>query len=79
MSKQLAEPLMVVKDACACCREYGGQRQVLGKEGGLAKGHISPRMGVIIAYLALLHLAVMMCFTRHHSAPDCTQHSLPGR
>ena len=61
------------------CRDNSWQRQLLGKEGGLTKGHISPRMGVIIAYLALLHLAVMMCFTRHHSAPDCLLHTLPGR
>ncbi|CAK0744384.1 hypothetical protein CVIRNUC_001543 [Coccomyxa viridis] len=62
-------------------REESWQRQLLGKEamhGALMRGQISPRMGVIIAYLALLHLAVMMCFTRHHSTPDCRMHSLPG-
>ena len=62
-------------------REESWQRQLLGKEamnGALMRGQISPRMGVIITYLALLHLAVMMCFTRHHSTPDCRIHSLPG-
>ena len=42
------------------------------------RGQISPRMGAVIAYVALLHLAVLMCFTRHHSTPDCVVHSLPG-
>ena len=62
------------------CRERFWQRELLGKEsfnGGLMRGQISPRMGVIIAYMALLHLAVLMCFTRHHSTPDCVVHFLP--
>ena len=74
-----AEEKVCNKGVFVHCREQSWQRQLLGKEGGLAKGHISPRMGVIIAYLALLHLAVMMCFTRHHNAPECIQHTLPGR
>jgi hypothetical protein len=62
------------------CREKSWQRELLGKDtfsGGLMRGQISPRMGVIIAYVALLHLAVLMCFTRHHSTPDCGLRSLP--
>ena len=46
------------------CREESWQRQLMGKEvmnGALMRGQISARMGVIITYLALLHLAVMMC------------------
>jgi hypothetical protein len=43
------------------------------------RGHVSIRTWLSIAYLMLLHLAVMLSFTRQHDAHSaCHEHQLPG-
>ena len=48
-----------------------------GAAGGL-KGVISNRTIIVVGYFLVLHLLVMMSFTRHHATIECTHgKSLP--
>jgi hypothetical protein len=56
-------------------------RQLLGREVGPAalRGHVSLRTWIVIVYLVLLHVAVMLSFTRQHDVHAASQeHALPG-
>ncbi|BDA41685.1 hypothetical protein COCOBI_02-4660 [Coccomyxa sp. Obi] len=62
-------------------RGDSSHRQLFGRDVGPVgvRGHVSLRTWIIITYLVLLHVAVMLSFTKQHDAhAACQDHVLPG-
>ena len=67
-----------LKTVLVPCR--GDGRQALGREVGAAvlRGQVSLRAWMVIAYLVVLHVLVMLSFSRHHDAYQAGGPNLPG-
>jgi hypothetical protein len=58
-----------------CCRCRGYARQALGSA---LRGQVPLRTWLVVAYLVILHVLVMLSFSRRHDACPGSSPGLPG-